>query len=88
MVDGVGRIDRDAAEEAAEEALADVFGQDVAAAVVESGEAFGAVVGKLMRGSDDPSDWVGLLAEVDPDDAAFIVNANNPAAFLASRIYT
>jgi hypothetical protein len=62
------------------------FGEDVLAAVGEL-DAFGALAWNLERVRRDGRDPVALLREIDSDTVEWAIrSANNPAAFLASRV--
>lgn len=71
--------------ERAAEAVRAVLDTDAAEAVIND-EAFGAVVGRLRKATEDGSDPADVLAGIEDDDLAFVADADSPAAFLASRI--
>ncbi|ONF73933.1 hypothetical protein [Amycolatopsis keratiniphila] len=75
--------------EAAADYVREVFPEEVAAAVIgenEEGDAFGAVAWHLHQAEEAGHDPLAVLAAIEEEDVAWSVNANNPAAFIASKI--
>jgi hypothetical protein len=82
----VGDRRRDRAVHAITEAWPGEFGERVLAVVVEL-DAFGALAYKLDQARRDGADPVKILREIDEDTLEWAIDdADNPAAFLASRI--